>query len=130
MSATVLLRVEAAIEGITSIALIVVPGIVAWLLFGVELPAIAVVVARVAGVALLALSFGCWVAGRGSGTVPMFVAMLLYNVLVAVYFAFLGLQGEFAGQLLWPAVAIHVVMTVLLGVARSRSRPSSARPQT
>ena len=71
MSATVLLRVEAAIEGITGIALIVVPGIVAWLLFGVELPAIATVVARVAGVALLALSFGCWVAGRGSGAVPV-----------------------------------------------------------
>ena len=33
---------------------------------------------------------------------------------VAVYLAYLGLSGTSSGVLLWPAVVLHLVLTVLL----------------
>ena len=44
---------------------------------------------------------------RGAGI----VGMLVYNACVALYFLWLGIQGEWVGQFLWPAVAVHTVMT-------------------
>jgi hypothetical protein len=40
--------------------------------------------------------------------------MLLYTTLVMLYLAFIGFRGEWAGPLLWPAVAVHAVLAVLL----------------
>ena len=48
--------------------------------------------------------------------------MLLYNVLVTLYLAWVGLGAEFVGVLLWPAVVVHAALTVLLGLAWSKSR--------
>jgi hypothetical protein len=39
--------------------------------------------------------------------------MLTYGALVTVYLAYLGLVG-FSGILLWPAVLLHAVLTLLL----------------
>jgi hypothetical protein len=47
--------------------------------------------------------------------------MLIYDLLVTVYLALVGLGTEFAGPLLWPAVAVHAVLTVLLGSAWIRA---------
>jgi hypothetical protein len=40
--------------------------------------------------------------------------MLIYSAAVAMYLAFLGLTGAANGLLLWPAVVLHLVLTVLL----------------
>jgi hypothetical protein len=48
--------------------------------------------------------------------------MLLYNILVTLYLALVGLGTEFVGVLLWPAVIVHAVLTALLGLAWSKSR--------
>jgi hypothetical protein len=48
--------------------------------------------------------------------------MLTYNVLVTLYLGFVGLGTEFVGLLLWPAVAVHAVLTVLLGSAWLKAR--------
>ena len=50
--------------------------------------------------------------------------MLAYNLLAAVYLAFLGVTLQHAGSLLWPAVAEHALVTALLLVTRAHS----ARP--
>ena len=47
--------------------------------------------------------------------------MLLYNVLVTLYLAAVGLGTELVGVLLWPAVVVHAALTVLLGFAWSKS---------
>ena len=104
-------------EAATGLALLVVPALVVRLLFGVELAGIAVIVARVAGIALLALGVGCWPG-------PALLGMLTYNALGTGYFAYLALGGEWVGPLLWPAVGLHAVMTILLGCAWLR------RPKT
>jgi hypothetical protein len=48
--------------------------------------------------------------------------MLTYGALVTVYLAFLGLVGGFTGILLWPAVVVHAILTVLLGREWFQSR--------
>ena len=47
----------------------------------------------------------------------MQVRMLLYCTFVTLYLAYLGFAGGLAGVLLWPAVALHVVLSILLGRA-------------
>ena len=45
--------------------------------------------------------------------------MLTYGVLAALYLAYVGIRGESTGILLWPAVAAHAIIVVLLLRARS-----------
>jgi hypothetical protein len=40
--------------------------------------------------------------------------MAIYGMLVTLYLSFLGIRGEWVGPLLWPAVALHAVLTLLL----------------
>jgi len=40
--------------------------------------------------------------------------MLTYNALVALYLSYVGLTGSSTGVLLWPAVALHAILTALL----------------
>ena len=40
--------------------------------------------------------------------------MLAYVAVVMLYLAYLGFAGGLTGILLWPAVAVHVILTGLL----------------
>ena len=106
-----LLAIAAIAEAATGLALLVVPSLVGRLLLGEELSGVAIPVARVTGIALIALAVACW-PGRTA-----LCGMLTYNALAAAFFAYLGIRGHWAGPLLWPAVAAHAVLTILLGRA-------------
>ena len=95
-------------EAATGLALLIVPSFVGQLLFGEGLTGVAIPVARVAGLGLIGLGIACWPG-------PPLVGMLSYSSLVAVYLAYLGIAGGLAGVFLWPAVAFHAVLSVLLG---------------
>ena len=95
-------------EAATGLALLVVPSLVGQLLLGVELTGIAVPVARVAGIALIGLGVACWPG-------PLLVGMLIYSAAVALYLAYLGLAGGLTSIFLWPAVALHAILSVFLG---------------
>jgi hypothetical protein len=84
-----------------------VPSLVAQLLFGEPLAGIAIPVAGVAGIALIGLAVACWPG-------PPRVGMLAYGAGVAVYLGYIGFSGGTSGVLLWPAVALHVIVTALL----------------
>jgi hypothetical protein len=101
------LVVAAVAEVATGLTLLIVPSLVGQLLLGAELSGVAVAVARVAGIALIALGVACW-----PGT-PL-AGMLTYSALVTAYLAYLGIGGAWVGPLLWPAVALHTVLTLLL----------------
>jgi hypothetical protein len=105
------LIVAAVAEVATGLALLIVPSLVGQLLLGEELTGIAVPVARVAGLALIGLGVACWPG-------PPLVGMLTYSALVALYLAYLGFAGGLTGVFLWPAVVLHLVLSVLLGRAR------------
>ena len=40
--------------------------------------------------------------------------MLIYNALIALYLAYLYVVGHLGGALLWPGVALHAVVALLL----------------
>ena len=100
----------AAAEAGTGVALLAVPGFVVRVLFGSEAAGVAAVVARFAGIALLGLGVACWPAKSGEGARR---GMLVYGVLATIYLAYVGATGP-AGPLLWPAVALHVALCLLL----------------
>ena len=104
------LIVAASAEVAIGLALLIVPSLVGYLLLGQELAGVAIPVARVAGIALLALGIACWPG-------PPLLGLLIYNAAVAPYLAYLGFAGGFTGDLLWPTVAIHAVLAILLGRA-------------
>ena len=94
-------------EAVTGLALLIFPSLVGQLLLGAELAGVAIPIARVTGIALFALGIACWPG-------PPLVGMMTYSIVVTLYLAYIGLAGGFAGVLLWPAVALHVVLSVLL----------------
>jgi hypothetical protein len=103
-----LLAVAAVAEAATGLALMVFPALVGKLLFDAELSGVALPVARVLGIALIALAVACWPGGSA------LCGMLTYNALVTVYFAWLALGGQWFGPLLWPVTILHAILTGLL----------------
>jgi hypothetical protein len=105
------LGLTALIEAATGLALIAAPSLVGRLLFGEELTGIVIPVARVLGIALLALGVACW---PGS---TAFCGMLTYSALATLYLLCLAIRAEWVGPLLWPVVVLHGILTVLLARA-------------
>jgi hypothetical protein len=101
------LVLAAAAEAATGAALLIVPSLVGRFLLGEELTGAAIPLARVAGIALVALCIACWPG-------PPRVGMLAYVAVVMVYLAYLAFAGNSIGVLLWPAVVVHVILTGLL----------------
>jgi hypothetical protein len=92
--------------------LIANPGLVVRLLIGASLSDGGIAIARVCGFALLSLAIACLPNGalvteRGTS------ALFTYNLLVALYIAYLGARGV-SGYLLWPACVLHAVVALLL----------------
>jgi hypothetical protein len=94
-------------EATAGLALLIVPSLVGVLLLGEELTGVAIPVARVAGIALIALGVACWPG-------PPLAGMLIYSTVVTLYLAYVGFAGGLTGVLLWPAVGLHVILTALL----------------
>jgi hypothetical protein len=110
-----LILASAAIEAVTGIVLIFIPSILGILILGVEFPDIARGVARLAGIALVALAIACWPQQRSAATNASAAirALLTYNFLAAVYFCYWWIAYHSAGPLLWLAVAVHAVFAAL-----------------
>jgi hypothetical protein len=100
-------------ETATGLALLLVPSLVGHLLLGTELTGIAATVARVAGIALIGLGVACWPG-------PPRLGMLVYGAAVTVFLAYVGISGAPSGLLLWPAVVLHAILTVLLAWAGNK----------
>jgi Ca2+/Na+ antiporter len=105
----------AVVEVCTGLALMVAPAIVVASLLGVNESGACMPLGRFLGIALFALGLACWPSRQrtDSGS-PAFRAMLIYNMVIALYLAYLGALAHFGGLLLWPAVALHAVVALLL----------------
>jgi hypothetical protein len=99
-------------EVATGVGLLILPALVVRLLFGVEPSGVAVVIARVTGIALISLGIACW-----PGRMNPFRGMLTYNALMSSYLVWVGIQGEWVGPLLWVVAVLHVLITILLAGA-------------
>ena len=124
-----LLIVTALAETATGLMLLVSPALVVGLLLGASLAApAALVVARMAGAALLSLGCACWLArndGPKRGEGGMVAAMLLYNTVAVAVHANAGTRARLVGALTWPAIALHAALAVWC-IACLRSEPAHA----
>jgi hypothetical protein len=111
MGAQLLLIVTAVAEAATGLMLLASPTSVVALLLGATLDApAALVVARIAGAALLSLGCACWLVRNDGPTrviLGLVAAMLLYNSVAAALLATAGAAARLVGVLTWPAVAVH-----------------------
>ncbi|MES2659102.1 MAG: hypothetical protein V4689_10835 [Verrucomicrobiota bacterium] len=91
------------------------------MLLGGELTGVAFPVARVLGIALIGLGVACW---PGLATL---CGMLTYSAAVTLYLGSVGIAGG-GGILLWPAVLLHAVLTLLLARTCKGKRKTPPSP--
>jgi|SRR5947209_230209 len=111
------LTLAAILEMAMGVILMIDPALVARLLLGEGVSGAGAVVGRIAGLGFLSLGLACWPVGNPSIRSSSFRAMFLYNVLIAGYLGFLGARSQWVGWMLWPAMALHVSMSILLALA-------------
>ncbi len=105
-------------EAGTGVVLLADPAIVVRQLFAAEIVGAGILMSRIAGIALIGLGVACWPG-------PPLVGMLTYSVAVAAYLGYVGLTSSLSGTILWPAVALHVILAILL--ARTLRNERSAQ---
>ena len=122
-----LLTMTAVLEVGTGLLLVALPSMLATVLLGSSLDApVALTVARVAGVALLALGVGCWFARndvQSRATRGVVGAMVLYNAGIAMVLAYAGTSLQLSGIGLWPTVLVLTSMTGWCVTSLLRSHP-------
>lgn len=94
-------------EAMTGLALFIVPAVVGKLLLGEELIGVSIPIARIFGISLIALGVACWPNSTASK------GMLTYSLLASIYLLSVALEREFVGEFLWPAIVLHVILTIL-----------------
>jgi hypothetical protein len=103
----------------TGLILLVSPVLFGQLVLGSELSEPGQALGRLAGIALLGFALTSW---PDPSTPSVTRAMLSYNLLATIYLCHLGIVGKLVGVLLWPAVALHLLFTVLLITERVAAR--------
>jgi hypothetical protein len=114
------LRVSAVIEVVTGIVLLAIPARVIEALIGPPSGGTTSVVARVLGGALLALGVAGVVA-RGAANRGATIAYIVYDVAAVGVLASAGISGTASGGLLWPVVAVHLLLAFALVIAWLRA---------
>jgi hypothetical protein len=113
-------KTAAAVEAAaTGLILLLSPVLFGRLILGAELSEPGQALGRLAGIALLGFALTSWPAPSAWSVAR---AMLVYNFLATIYLSYLGIVGTLVGVLLWPAVALHVLLTVLLVAERVSAR--------
>lgn len=95
-------------EALTGLMLLIVPAFVGKLLLGEELIGVSIPIARIFGISLIALGVACWPA------IKAIIGMITYSILATIYLIIIELEGYFVGKFLWPAIILHITLTILL----------------
>ena len=119
----ILLAIAAAGEAVIGVVLLIYPPIVIKLLLGAQVVGAGVIMSRICGIGLIALGLACW-PSRVPTHAPL-RGMLTYSSLATFYLFYLGLSGQWFGALLWPAIAVHLILTILLARARFEARKAN-----
>lgn len=110
-----LIGLASVLEIVTGIALIITPSVVSWLLFGSQISGTTIIIARIAGFALLGLGLACYpISDNLSSSSQVILGLLTYNLLIPIYFIYLVIKGESVGVLFLPVAILHAVLTFLL----------------
>jgi hypothetical protein len=119
-----LLFITALIEAGAGAALLLAPEMLSMVLLGTTLdgPA-ALVVARIAGAALLSLGIACWIARKDVGSAAargVVAAMLFYNLATSLALAYAALGLGLTAIALWPCVLLHATLAAWCAVCLRR----------
>jgi hypothetical protein len=111
--------------GATGLLLLVAPSLFSRLILGVaELSEAGQALGRLTRIAMIGAALGSWSAPAAASCPASALRVLtIYNLLATIYLAYLGFAGQLVGLLLWPAVVLHAVFSILL----SRDRLAVAR---
>jgi uncharacterized membrane protein YozB (DUF420 family) len=116
-----ILTITALIEGVTGLALAIMPSLVATILLGTSVTdASAILIARLAGTALITIAVACWLSRSNTQSAVMVKAMLVYNVFSIVLLAYAVLAEGISGPGLWPAVLLHLGLLIWCLAALTR----------
>ena len=103
-----ILTITALIEGVTGLALAIMPSLVVTILLGTSLTDVSgILIARLAGAALITIAIACWLSRSNTQSGVMVKAMLGYNVFSIVLLIYGPLVERISGPGLWPAVLLH-----------------------
>ena len=129
-----LLTVTAILEGMTGFVFLLLPEIPVSVLLGTQLDTQAgLVVGRLSGAALLALSFACWIARNDIYSRAAFGivwAMLIYNVAAVALLIYVYIGLELCSIGLWPVVFLHLAMGAWCVVCLRRTKNVSGNEGT
>ena len=121
--------VSAVIEVGTGLGMITLPSVLAALLLAAMLTtSLEAVMARLAGVTLLALGVACWLAigdAQSHAARGLVGAMVLYDVGAVAILLYAALGLGLSGVLLWPVVLLHVALAIW-GVALLTGKAAQA----
>ena len=106
-----ILMFSAVAETATGIAAIFIPSIILHILFDIEANEISITLTRFTGICLGSLGIACWPRENFSQALR---AMFLYNLLVAIFFTYIGVTSSLVGILLWPVAILHLGIAVIL----------------
>ena len=126
-----LLMTTSVLESVTGLGMLMFPSIGSSLLLGPPIDSDnALVIARFAAVAILALAVACWLARRDENalaTKGLVIAMSLFNAGAVVVLLHANLGYGLAGGASWPATILHALMgTWCVRVLLSKQREGSS----
>jgi hypothetical protein len=104
----------ACLEIAAGAALLTAPGIACWLLFATKTESVEITLARFAGVGLIALGLACLPSKDTGSRRNASLALLVFNLGVAILFACVDVFTPLHGVLLWPAVVLHAIIAAAL----------------
>ena len=108
-----LLTITALFEGITGLALAIMPSVLVSILLGTSLTdQSSILIARLAGAALITIAFACWLSRNDTQSSVMVKTMLGYNSFSISLLVYAALSERIFGPGLWPAVLLHLGLLV------------------
>jgi hypothetical protein len=114
MRRSLTLGLFACLECATGLGLLLAPGVVLRLLFGLTQPVTeTLLLARLGGAALVALGAISWGAGRfhrSPAGLGLMIGITLYNGLAAAVLAYAAVGLNMQGVLIWPATLAHAAL--------------------
>lgn len=110
----VVIRLGVAIELVTGLTLLIIPGVVIRALIGADEGTASTIVGRVLGGALIGLGIAGASARGRTPERPIVLAYVVYNVSTATVLAAASVAGIASGILLWPVVAVHALLALVL----------------
>lgn len=127
-----LLVAKSVVEVLAGIGLALFPSELILLLLGTQaVSAKQILLARIAGLVLLALGIACWRVRNQQGSRAatwLLAALLCYDVLVAVGLLLARFGAGLTGLALWPAILLHSCLAVWSVTVIGKNSQTGPRP--